>query len=365
MKKIWIAALLAVWLVACGSEKSLFQQAKEAAARGNYPKALNLYGQLIKQNPQHAAALTNRALIWEKMPAKDADELAKNRAFAQEDYLRALAINPDQAETYNNLGALYMDMDRNADAAGLFTQALLRQPTYFTALVNRATAYSKLGDMTQALMDFEAAAQVRPHDPALLLNRGLAYMDMGKYEAAVDDFSHALVSQPANARLYLERARALAKLGYPGEAYNDLAEAISLKPSYALAYYYLGELMFKNGDSDYALGALVKSKELAPKYVPTYDLMGDMLALQDPVAATANYLVCIKLDPSNALKYQRKIERMKTEEGRYRVLTERFYPQGRSYDSNARRIDMRPVATGGRVAQTVPSSAPASVRRGR
>ncbi len=355
MKKIWIVCLLAVSLAACSSDTRLFQQAKQAMAQGNYPRALNLYNQLVKQNPQHAAALSNRALVWENMPAKDAAERAKNRSFAEADYLRALEINPDSAETYNNLGALYMDMDRNGDAAGYFTEAITRQPTYFTALVNRATAYSKLGNTTQALMDFETAAQIRPHDPFLLLNRGLAYLDSNKYEAAVDDFSHAMVSQPDNARLYLERARAFMKMEYPADAYADLSEAISLKPSYALAYYYLGDLMFRNGDKDYALGALVKSKELAPMYVPTYDLMGDMLANDDPVAATANYLVAIKLDPQHARKYQRKIELMKSEEGRYRVLTERFYPQGRGFDSNGQRVLMRPVMPNSPAAQTTRS----------
>ncbi len=366
MKKIWSIGLLVLCVAACSSDTRLFQQAKQATAHGNYTRALHLYNQLLKQQPNHAAALTNRALVWEQMPAKDAAEKAKNRSFAEQDYLRALDVNPESAETYNNLGALYMDMDRNGDAIGLFTEALVRQPTYFTALVNRATAYSKVGDLTKALMDFEAAAQLRPHDPSLLLNRGLAYLDSNKYEAAVDDFSHALVSQPSNARLYLERARAFAKMGYPGEAYDDLVEAISIKPTYALAYYYLGELMFQNGDTDFALGALVKSKELAPMYVPTYDLMGDMLALEDPVAATANYLVAVKLDPAHASKYRRKIEAMKSEEGRYRVMTQRFFPQGRGYDRNGQRIVMRPIPTGvqtpSRPVQTV-RAARASRRR--
>lgn len=347
MKKIISLIVISVLFVACGKDVSLFQQAKLATSKGNYPKALSLYNQLIKQNPQHAAALVNRGLIWEKMPAKDIQEKAKNRSFAEADYLRALDINPNQPETYNNLGALYMDTNRNGEAVQYFSQAIALNPSYFRALMNRGVAYSKIGQFSLALNDFDAAAQLRPNDPALLFNRGLAYFDMNKYEAADNDLSHAIAVQPNNARLYLERARVLIKMGYPADAYEDLEQAIALKPDYALAYYYLGDLMYRNGDSDFALGALVKAKELASEYVPTYDLMGDMLAAEDPVAATANYLVALKLDPANASKYRRKIELMKTSEGRYYVTTARFFPEGRKYDSTGHlRFAARPIPTG-------------------
>lgn len=352
MKKIMGACLLCACLMACGSDVGLFQKAKLAVSQGNYSKALALYTQLIKQNPQHAAALTNRGLVWERMPAKNPAEKAKNIGFAEQDYLRSLDINPKQPETYNNLGALYLEENRVGEAVDYLTQAIALNPSYFRALSNRAIAYTKQGNFTRALLDFNAAAALRPHDPALLLNRALTYVDMQKYEQAQHDLSHAIGAQPNNARLYVERARVLSRMGYPADAYEDLTQAITLKPDYALAYYYLGDLMYRNGDKDFALGALVKCKELASQYVPTYDLMGDMLAVEDPVSATANYMVAVKLDPQNAAKYQRKIAMMKTEEGRYQVITNRFFPQGRGYDSNGQRKQFvaRPIPTGAQTA---------------
>ena len=142
----------------------------------------------------------------------------------------------------------------------------------------------------------------------------------------MEDFSHAIMYDPQNPRLFLERARALDKAGYPANAYNDLEEAITLRPSYAMAYYFMGDLLYRKGDLEMALGYMARAKELANQYVPIYDLMGDMLAMQDPVAATANYMVAVKLDPANANKYKRKINLMRTEKGREQVVTERFKP---------------------------------------
>ena len=337
MKKYTFVLLMAVLLSACNSDKNLFQQAKLATSRGNYEQALSMYSQLIKQNPQHAAALTNRALLWEMMPAKDEAEKAKNRRFAQADYERSLQINPNQPETYNNLGALHMEMNRNADAISYFSEAIARNPSYFRALLNRATAYSKMNNFTQAFIDFSSAAQLRPNDPALLFNRALAYFNFGKYEQADNDLSHAIAVQPNNARLYVERARCLAKMGYPADAYDDLTQAISLKPDYAMAYYYLGDLMYRTGDADFAIGAVKRAKELVNNYAPFYDLMGDMLVTQDLVEATANYMTALELDPQNAVKYRQKMEMMKTPQGRYRIVTNRFFPQGRGYNAQGQR----------------------------
>lgn len=327
MKKIVTLLVLGLFLTACSGDKKLFKKAQLAASRGNLTQAIQLYSRLLKQQPEHFAAYVNRGILWETLPVKDIKERTKNRAYAEEDYLKALDINPNSAETYNNLGALYIDVGRFSDAAYYLTEAIARKPNYFTALMNRAIAYYRMGRTTAALTDFNRAFQLRKKEPLLLLNRALAYYDMGMYESAVEDLSYLLTLTPDDARVYLERARAFIKLGYPANAYADLEEAVSIKPSYALAYYYMGDLLYRKGETDQALGMLVKSKELASEYAPTYDLMGDMLAVQDPVAATSNYMAAIKLDPANARKYETKKRMMRTEEGRQRVLANRFFPR--------------------------------------
>lgn len=326
MRKLVIIAV-AVVLAACSAEQQLFKEARLATSQGNFSRAIELYSRLIKQEPKNFAAHINRGVLWERLPAKDARERQQNRQKAEQDYLKAIELNPRIAESYNNLGALYIDMGRNLEAADQLTAALSLTPNYFTARMNRAIANYRMGRVISALEDFNRAAQVRPKDPLLLLNRALAYYDMGQYESAAEDLSYLIHNNPNDARAYLERARAFIKMGYPSNAYADLEEAVTIKPSYALAYYYMGDLMFRKGEKDTALGLLVKSKELANQYVPTYELMGDMLAMEDPVAATANYMVALRLDPANARRYEAKIRLMRSEEGRERVQANRFFVQ--------------------------------------
>ena len=318
--------MIACLVVACGGEeKKLFQQAQLQTSKGNYTEAINIYSRLLKKNPKHSAALTNRGILWERLPAKDAAQKQKNREYAEQDYLKAIGVNPAQPETYNNLGALYLDTRQYDDSVYYFSQALLYRPDYFTARMNRAIAYSNLGQFSSSLNDFSEAINLHPTDPLVYLNRGLAYFNMSRYEAAASDFSRVIAIDPENARAYVERARAFIRMGYPSDAFVDLQEAVTLKPTYAIAYYYMGDLLFRKGDKEQALGYLIRAKELASQYVPTYELMGDMLALEDPVAATSNYMVAAKLDPANASYYRRKMEMLRTEEGREQIMTQRFF----------------------------------------
>ena len=327
MKKIWFSMVVLVALTACSADKDLFKKARLATSKGNLTGAIELYTRAIKTNPNNFAAFVNRGVLWERLPVKNTQERRQNRRKAEQDYRRALQINPYSAETYNNLGALYIDSGRYLEAVYQLNDALNLQPGYFTARMNRAIAHYRLGSVQSALADFNQAAILRPKDPLLLLNRALAFYDMGQYESAVKDLSHLITFHPEDARAYLERARAFIKMGYPSNAYADLETAVSIKPTYALAYYYMGDLMFRKGEKEQALGLLVKSKELANQYVPTYELMGDMLAVQDPVAATANYMIARKLDPANASRYNTKIRLMRSEAGRERVQANRFFPR--------------------------------------
>lgn len=326
MKKVYFFCLAACLLAACGgSETSLFRKAQVAADKGQFEKAIRYYSMIIKDNPQNYAAYASRGLAYEQLRPKEAGELQKNRELAAQDYEKALSLNYRRPEIYNNLGALYIDQGRYQDAILQLNYALMLRPNYFMAFLNRAVAYSKQGNMSQALVDFSKAEQLDPYSPILYLNRALAEFAAGYYDNAAEDYTQLIELEPNNARAYLERGRTLMKLDAYQNAMDDFQRAIAINPNYAMPYFYAAELLFNKGDTEQALAYAQRAKLLAPTYAPAYEMMGDMLALESPVEATQHYLAARRLDPNRALRYQGKIRMMTTENGRRRVVTDRFY----------------------------------------
>lgn len=325
MRKFFLVLVSLAFLAACSSkEDRLFKQAQLASDKGDLTKAIQLYTTILKKDPKHTAALTNRGILFERLPAKTSKDRRKNQTLAERDYKAAIQDAPNVPETYNNLGALLLDMGRYEDAVYYLKRATNIRPNYFMAWMNLGIAYYKQGKVAESLGSFSKAYTIRQDYPNFFLNRGLAYFSMGNYDAAVEDYTEFLRLQGASARALLERGRAFMKMKYYANAMEDFEMAIQLQPSYALAYYYMAELLFIKGEVNQALGMLTRTKELASRYVPAYDLMGDMLALEDPPGAVANYLVARKLDPANAAKYNYKMKMMSTEAGRKSVVSRRF-----------------------------------------
>ena len=133
MKKLLGVLLVALLAFACNSDTKLFKRAQLAASKGDFSKDIQLYSRVIKQSPNAATAYLNRGVLWENQPAKTAEEKQKNRAFAEEDYKKAIALDNTFAQAYNNLAALYIEMGRYHQAVSNLDEALYYSPNYFTA----------------------------------------------------------------------------------------------------------------------------------------------------------------------------------------------------------------------------------------
>ena len=329
MKKVLWTVLAAILLASCsGKEEALFGKAQHLTQQGKFSKAIQIYSQIIKNNPNSSAAYASRGLLFERLKAKDADELKKNKQAAERDYLKAVELNYQQPEILNNLAALYIDLGNYDDAVMYLNRALALRPNYVMALLNRGVAKSQQGKLGEALLDFSEVEELNPQFPLLYLDRGLAQFAAGYYAGSTEDYTTLMELEPQNPRPYLERGRAFVKMGYLQNALDDFYRAIELQPNYAMPYYYAAELLFSKGELEQGISYAQQAKMLASNYAPVYDMLGDMLALESPVEATQHYLAARRLDPAHANRYQTKIRMMTTEQGRQWILEHRFLNLG-------------------------------------
>ncbi|MEW6685474.1 MAG: tetratricopeptide repeat protein [Candidatus Edwardsbacteria bacterium] len=77
-------------------------------------------------------------------------------------FKRAIEINPDFAEAYNNLGALHKGKGRYEEAVELFNQAISKRSNYALAYLNLGNAYEELEKFDQALKAWEKSLEIDP-----------------------------------------------------------------------------------------------------------------------------------------------------------------------------------------------------------
>jgi Flp pilus assembly protein TadD len=104
---------------------------------------------------------------------------------------KAIAANPKMAESYNNRGLAFYNLERHQEAINDFSQAIRLKPQYAEAFNNRGNAYYALDQYQQAEADFNKSLQLRPRYAKAHLNRGLAYFQMRKTKESCEDFRRA------------------------------------------------------------------------------------------------------------------------------------------------------------------------------
>ena len=69
-------------------------------------------------------------------------------------YDKAIALQPQYADAYNNRGNAYMGKGEYEKAIADFSQAIVLDPQYADAYYNRANAYSSLKQYEKAILDY-------------------------------------------------------------------------------------------------------------------------------------------------------------------------------------------------------------------
>jgi len=199
----------------------LFNIAQVHAQIGPYEDAVDYFTRAMEMDPNYSEYYNDRGSVLLKM-----DRLEE----AERDYLRAIELSPPYPEVCTNLGQCYRAMDRMADARQAYSRALDLDPTSTLALVGRAEAAAGLGQAEAALADYDRALELEPAQPAVLASRAIVHYEAGRLDRALSDLDAAVALAPDLADLYQNRAVALRALGWAPEAARDLQAYLRLSP---------------------------------------------------------------------------------------------------------------------------------------
>jgi tetratricopeptide (TPR) repeat protein/Zn-dependent protease with chaperone function len=169
-----------------GPRAEIFEQrAAVYLDRGMYREALADLNTALSLIPNMPSALYGRALTHEKM---------RNFHAALGD-MATLARHVQQApldqrfDIYYTLGKLHLELNQFADAVKTLTQALDCRPRSLAAIVARARAARRAGNISEALTDLDQAAETWPEVAEVFAERAQAHEAGGQLHLAAADRS--------------------------------------------------------------------------------------------------------------------------------------------------------------------------------
>jgi tetratricopeptide (TPR) repeat protein len=215
---------------------------------------------------------------------------------------KAIAIKPDYAKAYGNMGAAYGELGQHTDAITACKKAIDINPDYANAYFNMGNTYLKLGQHAAAIAAYKKAIGLRPDFTGIYLNMGAAYSGLGQYNDEIAAYRKSIALNPNNAAAYCNMGSTYLVLRRYADAIAACKKAIAFKPDYAKAHFNMGaaHLVLKRYDD--AIAACKKAIAIKPDYARAYFNLGIcyMMLKQNPRAITA-YKKAIALEPTGGM----------------------------------------------------------------
>jgi len=162
-------------------------------------------------------------------------ENREEEAFAH--FQAAGRINPGDPMSHSNLGTYYQNHGRMLEAAEQYEAAVnltsdpgLLAQTY----ANLGTVYLGLGELDRARESFHNSLHHNPAPFNAWLGLGKLAEKAGRTQEAIDNFSRSLKAQPT-ADAFLHLGRCLAQTGRTNEALAAYNQALNISPDLAEA----------------------------------------------------------------------------------------------------------------------------------
>ncbi len=131
--------------------QDLFLSAVRAEESGDKQRAVAIYEEILALDPQYAAAYINLGTLYFHL---------RQYGRAEELYRRATEVDPGYALAYFDLGNVLDELERMDESIAAYRKAVTLAPRYADAHYNLALAYERIGQHRAALCHWRAYVKV-------------------------------------------------------------------------------------------------------------------------------------------------------------------------------------------------------------
>jgi len=149
-----------------------------------------------------------------------------------ESLTKAIEINPDDKEVWNNIGYGYYYLDDYDKSLNAFKRALEVEKEYYYSLYNLGLIYFLKEDYGRAIKYYNKALDNDTSNLDAWYNLGLAYLRLNKFYKAIECFQVVITSGLADIDLWLNIGQAYSNIKNYEEAYHSYLQVTRINPDY-------------------------------------------------------------------------------------------------------------------------------------
>ena len=247
------------------SVDQVLKKARSHAKKGEITKAQKLYQAVLLVSPKNIRAQQGLTALnkpkknntSQSLPQETVDQLVK--LYNQGQFLtvveQAQALTEQYPETFivwNILGASTAKIGKQDEAIEFYNKSIALKPDYAEAYGNMGNTLQEQGKLDEAIEAYNKAISLKPDYAEAYSNMGATLQELGKLDEAIGAYNKAISLKPDYAEAYSNIGVALKEQGKLDEAIEAYNKAISLKPDYAEAYSNLGAILEKFGQLEEA-----------------------------------------------------------------------------------------------------------------
>lgn len=169
------------------------------------------------------------------------------------------------------------------------------------AMINRAIAHQRQGNLNAAIEDLGAVIEVDENNHRAWYSMGNCFLVARLNDQAMKCYQRAIELDPSFAEVYAQRAYLHFEKGKLPKALADCETALSYNPNTYQAHYMIGMIQNDLGEYQKALASLNQAAQLQPTDTATLcERAESRAALNDVEGALRDFEPALKIDPDNS-----------------------------------------------------------------